>query len=176
MNRNFCYALLLSILSLPLVAQQPAASDTSYWRIGGASSLTFSQVSLTNWAAGGQNSVAINANYGMFANRVKGRGKWENSMDLAYGLVKQGSNNFQKSDDLINIVTKYSYSMNKNSGKWFFSALMDFRTQFYEGFDAESNEVLISDAGKIEIYDTWSRTNVFLMNLYKTIIKSTGIR
>ncbi|MEP5637514.1 MAG: DUF3078 domain-containing protein, partial [Maribacter dokdonensis] len=75
--------------------------------------------------------------------RVKGRGKWENSMDLAYGLVKQGEASFTKSDDLINIVTKYSYKINKDNGKWFYSTIMDFRTQFYEGLDEEGT--FISD-------------------------------
>lgn len=136
-------ALLLSFSSA--IFAQDAAQDTTYWRIGGTSSLTFSQVSLTNWAAGGQNSVAINSNFSIFANRVKGRGKWENSMDLAYGLIKQGSAGFSKSDDLINLVTKYSYQIRKENGKWFYSALMDFRSQFYEGFDAETGLVKISD-------------------------------
>ncbi|MEP1031963.1 DUF3078 domain-containing protein [Ekhidna sp.] len=133
---------LLLLISATSFAQN-VTQDTTYWRIGGTSSLTFSQVSLTNWAAGGQNSVAINSNFSIFANRVKGRGKWENSMDLAYGLIKQGSAGFSKSDDLINIVTKYSYKVKKDNGKWFYSALMDFRTQFYEGFDGEDN--FISD-------------------------------
>lgn len=118
-------------------AQNPA--DTSYWTKGGVSSLTFSQVGLTNWAAGGQNSVAINSILSVYANRIKGRGKWENSLDLAYGLVKQGEADFAKSDDLINLVSKYSYNINEDGGKWFFSGLMDFRTQFYEGLDEEGN-------------------------------------
>ncbi|WP_424963745.1 DUF3078 domain-containing protein [Ekhidna sp.] len=134
---------LLVTLSTSLFAQNTTPADTSYWRNGGTGSITFSQVSLTNWAAGGQNSVAINSNLSLFANRVKGRGKWENSMDLAYGLIRQGDASFTKSDDLINIVTKYSYRMNRESGKWFFSALMDFKTQFYEGVDEEGN--FISD-------------------------------
>lgn len=135
-------ALLVS-LSTFIFAQNTNPSDTSYWRKGGTGSITFSQVSLTNWAAGGQNSVAVNSNLSLFANRVKGRGKWENSLDLAYGLIRQGDASFTKSDDLINIVTKYSYRMNRESGKWFFSALMDFKTQFYEGVDEEGN--FISD-------------------------------
>jgi len=126
---------------LLLTAQQ----DTTYWRIGGSSALTFSQVSLTNWAAGGQSSVAINSNFGMFANRVKGRGKWENSIDLAYGIIKQGGTGFSKSDDLINLATKYSYKINKDNGKWFFSGLLDFRTQFTDGYETPEQEVKISD-------------------------------
>lgn len=109
--------------------------DTTYWRVGGNTALTFSQVSLTNWAAGGQNSVAINSNFGVFANWIKDRNKWENSLDLAYGVINQEeSSGFSKSDDLINFVTKYSYKMNTSSGKWFFTGSLDFRTQFTEGF------------------------------------------
>ena len=78
-----------------------------------------------------------------YANRVKGRGKWENSLDLAYGLIRQGDASFTKSDDWINVVTKYSYLVQENNKKWFYSALLDFRTQFYEGLDSEGN--LISD-------------------------------
>ncbi|MEO9869672.1 DUF3078 domain-containing protein [Ekhidna sp.] len=136
-------SILITLFSTFLLAQNTNNADTTYWRIGGVGALTFSQVSLTNWAAGGQNSVSINSNFGIFANRVKGRGKWENSMDLAYGLVKQGEASFTKSDDLINIVTKYSYKINKDNGKWFYSTIMDFRTQFYEGLDEEGT--FISD-------------------------------
>lgn len=137
------FTILITFFATTLLAQNTTRSDTTYWRIGGSSSLTFSQVALTNWAAGGQNSVAINSNFSIFANRVKARGKWENSLDLAYGLIKQGDASFNKSDDLINLVTKYSYKVNKDNGKWFYSASMDFRTQFYEGLDEEGN--FISD-------------------------------
>lgn len=120
--------------------------DTSYWRIGGNTALTFSQVTLTNWAAGGQNSIAINSNFGIFANRIKDRGKWENSLDLAYGIINQEeSSGFSKSDDLINLVTKYSYRMKSKSGKWFFTGLMDFRTQFTDGFATPKEIIRISD-------------------------------
>lgn len=137
------FTALILFFSSALFAQN--AQDTTYWTIGGTSSLTFSQVSLTNWAAGGQNSVAINSNFSIFANRIKGRGKWENSMDLAYGLIKQGEGGFIKSDDLINIATKYGYQITRDNGKWFYSALLDFRSQFWEGLDAETNSIKISD-------------------------------
>ena len=120
--------------------------DTTYWRIGGNSALTFSQVSLTNWAAGGQNSIAINSNFGIFANRVKNRGKWENSLDLAYGIINQEeSSGFSKSDDLINFATKYSYKIKPGSNKWFFAAFLDFRTQFTDGFATPQQIKRISD-------------------------------
>lgn len=134
----FTLSLLLSIF-----ISYAQNDSTKIWRSGGFSSITFSQVSLTNWAAGGQNSVAINGNLSLFANRVKQRSKWENSLDLAYGLIKQGETNFSKSNDLINLTTKYSYRIKPQSDKWFYSTLVDFRTQFYEGVDEEGK--FISD-------------------------------
>lgn len=48
------------------------------------------QTSLTNWAAGGQNSVAINCIFSVFANMKQGKSVWDNSLDLGYGVLKQG--------------------------------------------------------------------------------------
>lgn len=139
--RILCAAALLLTYSTLFAQDQ----DTTYWQVGGLSSLTFSQVSLTNWAAGGQNSAAVNFNYSMFADYNKDRTKWENSLDIAYGLIKQGTKDFDKSDDKVNLVTKYGYQINTNSTKWFLSALLDFRTQFDKGFDPEDDQTLISD-------------------------------
>ena len=136
---------LLFILTFSFLIATAQDTDTTYWKKGGISTLTFSQVSLTNWAAGGQNSAAVNFNFGTFADYQKGRTKWENSLDVAYGLIKQADNDFEKSDDKLNIITKYGYQINNDNEKWFFSALLDFRTQFSPGFDPETNSTLISD-------------------------------
>ena len=93
MNRILTIPLIL--FSTTLFAQ---TTDTTYWTKGGTTSLTLSQVSLTNWAAGGENTVSINGNFSVFANRIKDRGKWENSLDIFYGLLKQGSRGFIKTD------------------------------------------------------------------------------
>ncbi len=120
-------------------------ADTTYWKSRGLGSVTLSQVSLTNWAAGGQNSASVNGVVSLSADRMKDRGKWENSLDIAYGLIKQGTKDPDKSDDKFNLVTKYSYRINKNGKKWFFNGLFDFRSQFDEGFDPEDDSTLISD-------------------------------
>lgn len=135
--------LLVTLFTIGSIASFGQNIDTTYWEQGGVGSLTFSQVSLTNWAAGGQNSAALNANFSIYANRTKGRGKWENAFEAGYGVIRQGSNDLRKSDDMLNLITKYGYQINNESNKWFFSALLDFRTQFADGFDA-SDTVKIS--------------------------------
>ncbi|WP_258105550.1 DUF3078 domain-containing protein [Marinoscillum sp. MHG1-6] len=123
---------ILTLLSCQLLAQD---DSTKYWTSGGFGSLTFSQVTLKNWAGGGQPSVSINGVMNAFADYSKGRLKWENSLDLAYGLIRQGNNgSLVKSDDKINLVTKFGYKILNDNEKWFYSGLLDFRTQFAKGF------------------------------------------
>ena len=45
-----------ALISVTLAAQEPAA-DT-LWKFSGTTSLNLSQLSLTNWAAGGDNSLS----------------------------------------------------------------------------------------------------------------------
>lgn len=122
---------------------QNAPADTSYWKSGGFGSITFAQVVLDNWAAGGQTTANINGVLSLFADQKKGRATWDNTLDLGYGLIRQGSEgSFSKSDDKINMVTKYGYQINKDNAFWFYSGLLDFRTQFWKGMDAGDSLVI----------------------------------
>ena len=132
-------------LTLGASAQTDVVSDTSFWNMGGNSSLTFSQVSLTNWAAGGQNSASANLFFTAFADYRRDRSKWDNSIQLGYGLQRLGKDEtVQKTDDRIIATTSYGYQINRNNDQWFFSALLDFRTQFVEGVLLEDQDSVIS--------------------------------
>ncbi len=73
-----------------------SADTTMGWKKGGVFAVNLAQTSLTNWAAGGQNSVAVNGIFAVFANLKQGKSVWDNSLDLGYGLMKQGDDGFQK--------------------------------------------------------------------------------
>ena len=82
------------------------------WKKGGVFALNFSQTSLNNWAAGGQNSVAVNGIFSAFANFKKGKSAWDNTLDLGYGLLKQGKEgDAMKTDDKIDFLSKYGRYM-----------------------------------------------------------------
>ncbi len=66
------------------------------WKTGGLMSVTLAQTSLTNWAAGGQNSVSVNGILSLFANYRKDKSVWNNSLDIGYGLLKQGEDEAYK--------------------------------------------------------------------------------
>lgn len=114
------------------------------WKIGGLFSVNGSQVSLTNWNAGGQNSISINGLISSFANLRKGKSEWENSLDLGYGIVRQGKKEnvaWIKTDDKIDLVSKYG---RKASKKWYYSALLNFNTQATNGYNYPNDSVYIS--------------------------------
>lgn len=134
MIRNLFF-MLLALSCLNLSAQE--TQDTSYWKKGGMASLSFSQTSLTNWSGGGDNAVSTNVLLDLHANYNKGKNSWENSLRTEYGLVKQGDQGVRKSIDKLDFISKYGY---KNGGHWFYTALLDFKTQFAKGYNYSNTE------------------------------------
>ena len=118
-----------------------AVKDTT-WKRGGVFNLNFNQVSLTNWAAGGKSSVSFTGLFSYFANMKKGRHTWDNNIDLAYGRLIQDGSDDTKTDDRLELASKYGYEI---SGPWYASYLLSFRTQFDEGFDPVLDSVKISE-------------------------------
>ncbi|MFO0322683.1 MAG: DUF3078 domain-containing protein [Bacteroidota bacterium] len=118
------------------------ADSLKTWKLGGVISINGQQVSLTNWAAGGNNSISLGGLVNIFAKYKKGEATWDNSLELGYGLIKQGSNpKWIKNDDKIQITTKYGRHAFK---KWYYSLLGDFRSQFANGYNFPNDSVYIS--------------------------------
>jgi hypothetical protein len=121
------------------------ADSTQGWKKGGVFAINLAQTSLTNWAAGGQNSFAVNGLLSTYANYKRGKSVWVNSLDMGYGLLKQGSTGYRKTDDKFDLLSKYGYEAFK---KFYYSALLNFKTQMAPGYtynDALSTKTKISD-------------------------------
>jgi hypothetical protein len=140
MKKTIQFLLLVGIVSFTASTTQAQDADTTYWTKGGVAALTFSQVSLTNWAAGGNNNVSVNGFFNLFANYKKSKLDWSNNLEMGYGVVKQGQDATpQKTDDIIIATTQLGYQL--KGDKLFWSSLLDFRTQFVEGLDEEGNRI-----------------------------------
>lgn len=121
-------------------AQARHASDSldGKWRRSGVLNLNMSQVSLTNWAAGGFNTVSGIAMFNGTANWKKGRRAWDNSLVLAFGGQRIEDGDPTKTDDRIELNSKYGYDLGRH---WYLAGVFQFRTQFTEGFDANMNRI-----------------------------------
>ena len=139
MNKTFLF-LAIILTSVGSLAQTPA--DTSYWKKGGIGTLTFSQVSLYQWAAGGENSFSGAAMLNLFANYKKDKTSWDNTIDLGYGIIKQGKLT-KKSNDRLDFSSQYGKKASEN---WNYSALIGFKTQFAPGYNYPDDSTVISNA------------------------------
>jgi hypothetical protein len=117
-----------------VVVGQVKPEGSKLWKKGGDFSLSFSEVSFSNWAAGGKNSISGVSSFNAFANYSKDRMSWDNTLNVGYGLMKEQQRTLIKSEDKFEINSKVGYKM-AESGKWFFSGLANFRTQFADGFN-----------------------------------------
>lgn len=115
-----------------------AADSLEGWKTGGVFQLNLTQVSLTNWAAGGFSSISGIAQFNGTANWKKGKRAWDNSLALAFGGQQQQDGPTVKTDDRIELNSKYGYELN---GAWYLAGLAQFRTQFTEGFNAEGTRI-----------------------------------
>lgn len=126
---------LLSIVFCVFLVSANSAQESAdtLWKFNGLTSLNFSQMTLTNWTAGGENSVAGTAIINLAANYRSSNEKftWNNELLMGYGLLQQGDDPLRKSDDKIDLASKFGYSAGKN---WSYSGLLSFKTQFTEGY------------------------------------------
>ncbi len=128
-------------------AQDEPVNDTvKKWKTGGMGNATFSQIALSNWSSGGENSIALNGRLNTYLNYKSAKASWENTLDLAYGLVQQGigdKGETRKSDDKIDFSSKIGRKL--MNGKWYYSGMLSFKSQMTPGYDYPNDSVKISD-------------------------------
>ena len=122
--------------------KKQTADSLDGWKTGGVISLNLTQVSLTNWSAGGQNSVSVNGIVSLFANLKRGSSTWDNSLDLAYGMLQQGDADARKTDDKIDFTSKYGQKAFKN---WYYAGLVNFKSQMTAGYNFPDDSTEISN-------------------------------
>lgn len=111
------------------------------WKKGGTFSLIGNQASFNNWLAGGQSSIAGNVLINYDINYKKADWSWDNKFIAGYGLTKLKDFDLQKSDDRLEI---NSLLGKKASGYWYYSAFLNFKTQFDTGLDPDTQTTRIS--------------------------------
>lgn len=120
---------------------QQRYSIVTPWTLTGKSNLGFTQTSLSNWKAGGENSLAFLFVFEGAADYAKNNITWKNSMQLRNGWAKPGGDRIEKNDDAIELITRFGVKAAKN---WYYSAEGDFRTQFFNGYKYPDRENTIS--------------------------------
>jgi len=78
----------------------------------------------------------------LFANYKRERSSFDNAFALTYGFFKTGQTPLRKSDDKIEISSKYGYQTGKH---WYLATLLSFRSLLKPGFNFPNDSVKIAD-------------------------------
>ena len=104
-----------------------------FWKTGGNYNLNIQQVTLSNWAAGGSSSFALNSGISLFANYKKDTKVWDTQLTVNLGFNRQGDREFQtrKTNDNFVFVSNYGRQL---SNLMYLSTQLDARTQLMPGY------------------------------------------
>lgn len=115
--------------------QEQKVEKPSNWASSLKTNIKFGETSLTNWAAGGDNTVTMQAYIDGKADYKMNELFWTNRLQLDYGFVYASSKPIlQKSDDRIYLESKWGYKLPERKNLSF-SVNYDFKSQFSTGYD-----------------------------------------
>lgn len=121
----------LLMLGDSLILDEPVKEI--FWKTGGNYNLNIQQVTLSNWAAGGASTFALNSGLSLFANYKKDKKVWDTQLNINLGFNRQGNRNFEtrKTNDNFQFVSNYGREL---SEFFYLSTQLDARTQLLAGY------------------------------------------
>lgn len=137
--KNYITLIIALLIGVAAMAQEEEAEKP--WKTSGIASFTVNQASFSNWSAGGENSIATTALFKYFADYTKNDFSINNSLTLRYGLLKNESESMRKNEDLIEFNSQFNYRFSEH---WSATGLINFNTQFANGYDYPDDSTVIS--------------------------------
>jgi hypothetical protein len=108
-------------------------SISTSWVKGGVFALNVGQGGSRNWAAGAEKfSFSVASSLSLFANKQIGNYSWRNTLDLGYAMVRTTSLGTRKTDDKIDLFTKFARDLTTTTS---LGLVGNLRTQFTSGYD-----------------------------------------
>ncbi|AZQ59526.1 DUF3078 domain-containing protein [Maribacter sp. MJ134] len=105
----------------------------SFWKKENQLGINVSETAFVNWNAGGDNAIS-GLGFLKFSRNYKFRYfKWDNNLDLRYGLNAQEGRKLRKTEDVIRLNSNVGYRRDTISN-WYYSVQLNFNTQFSNGF------------------------------------------
>ena len=120
-------------------------SDTTAngWSKKGTITFLFNQSTFNNWLAGGESSLAGTLGFNYEFHYKNDNTTWDNRILANYGLLQTKNADFEKKTD-----DRFEYNSiygKKAFGNWYYSLILNFRTQFTTGY------IYSKDANGVEI-------------------------
>lgn len=134
----------LLLFSTAFFSQDKKKTDSiPKWKIHGRFAFIFNQSSFSNWASGGENTIAGNININYDFNYKKDNINWDSRIITGYGLSHISDKGYRKTDDRFEF---NSLAGLKTGNYWFLSFIANFKTQYTKGYDYKKDpKVLVSE-------------------------------
>ncbi len=119
-------------LSCSFTFAQEKEAPKEGWHKKGNIILLFNQSAFSDWVSGGENTIAGNLGVNYDFNYLKGDITWDNKILASYGLTKSKNSEFEKKTD-----DRFEFNSlvgKKAKGYWYYSAFLNFKTQFTKGY------------------------------------------
>ncbi|OQD44070.1 hypothetical protein BUL40_00505 [Croceivirga radicis] len=127
----------------PLNQRARFASPTSFWENSNQFNLDITETAFVNWNAGGENAVSALGNLNFTRKYKFAHTSWDNELRLRYGINAQKGRKLRKTDDFIKLTSTFGFRKDSTS-KWFWSAKLNFNTQFSNGYKYPDRSTPIS--------------------------------
>jgi hypothetical protein len=114
------------------VVQEKKKDSIPVWKILGRFAFVFNQSSFSNWASGGENTIAGNIDINYDFNYKRDNVNWDSRLITGYGLSHLSEKGYRKTNDRFELNTLLGVKM---SNYWFFSFLGNFKTQYSKGYN-----------------------------------------
>jgi len=125
--------LIFTLLCFTFSFAQEKVKDTTYWTKKGKVTFLLNQSAFSNWVAGGESTIAGNLGANYAFNYKKDKVLWNNRIIASYGLTNSKNSDFtKKTDDILEFNSLVGI---KAKGYWFYSFLLNFKTQFAKGYE-----------------------------------------
>ena len=149
------FYLLLFLLCLPTLLHARISDTTAvdtvtvvnekitYWKKVNKVGLNLNEVAFVNWHSGGNNSFSALL-HALFSRTYKKELlNWNNSVSVKYGFNAQEGRELRKTEDHLEINSNFGYRRDSISN-WYYSAKLNFSTQFTYGYRYPNTEEPIS--------------------------------
>jgi hypothetical protein len=126
-------------------------SDTTAngWSRKGTVTFLFNQANFNNWIAGGESNLSGTLGLNYELHYKSDNTTWDNRILANYGIIRTDNAEFsKKSDDRLELNSIYG---KKAKGNWYYSFILNFRTQFTTGYiygkDTNGAETRVENTG-----------------------------
>lgn len=141
---RLCIVLVICIASIVCFAGDPPSdgNDTiKHWSFSGSNTLNFNQLHFSNWSEGGENSLSGTTYVSFSAIYSKNDYTVDHLLNMGYGMLRTQEKKLKKTEDKLDVTSTFSY---KARGNWNYSSLINFRTQFTNGYKYPNDSTVVS--------------------------------